>query len=82
VGGTSWLYLSSVPFAQTGFPTLGTAAPPRLTETIQHGVFKNFVPPLALFAFLGGVMRLFRPEKDKDEPHEAEHPKTGMGGKS
>ena len=63
VGGTSWLYLSSVPFAQIGLPKLGTDAPPRLTETIQHGVFKNFVPPLALFAFLGGIMRIFRPEQ-------------------
>jgi hypothetical protein len=82
VGGTSWLYLSSVPFAEIGLPTLGTEAPPRLTETIQHGVFKNFVPPLALFAFLGGVMRLFRPEKDKDEQHETVHPGAGKGGKS
>ena len=45
VGGTSWLYLSSVPFEELGFPKLGDAAPPRITETIQHGVFKNFLPP-------------------------------------
>lgn len=62
VGGTSWLYLSSVPFASIGLPVLGTAAPPRTTESIQHGIFKHFIPPIALFAFLAGVMRQFRPE--------------------
>lgn len=64
VGGTSWLYISSRPMEELGMPALGTASPPRLTETIQHGVFKGFVAPLAWFAFLGGMMRLFRPRKE------------------
>jgi Fe-S-cluster-containing dehydrogenase component len=64
VGGTSWLYLSSVPFADLGFPVLGNEPPSRVTEGIQHGVFKAFLPPIALFTLLGGVMRLFRAQED------------------
>jgi Fe-S-cluster-containing dehydrogenase component len=66
VGGTSWLYISSHPMEELGMPVLGAQAPPRLTETIQHGVFKGFVAPLAWFAFLGGMMRLFRPRKEEE----------------
>ena len=64
VGGTCWLYLSSVPFVELGFPALTDEPPSRLTEDLQHGVFKGFLPPLALFTLLGGVMRLFRPDED------------------
>lgn len=44
VGGTGWLYLSAVPFAELGFPTdLGTEPYPELTRDFLYGV------PLALF---------------------------------
>ncbi|RJQ58239.1 MAG: 4Fe-4S dicluster domain-containing protein [Desulfobacteraceae bacterium] len=56
VGGTSWLYLSGEPFETIGFPKLGTKAPPRLTEAIQHGLFQYFAAPAGLFAVLGGIM--------------------------
>ena len=56
VGGTSWLYLSSEPFESIGFPKLGTKAPPRLTEAIQHGLFQYFAAPIGLFTILGGIM--------------------------
>ena len=56
VGGTSWLYLASEPFASIGFPALGTQAPPRLTEAIQHGVFQFFAAPVVLYSLLGGIM--------------------------
>lgn len=46
-GGTSWLYLSSVPFEQLGFLDVGLTAPGRMTEAIQHGIFKHWLPPLA-----------------------------------
>lgn len=58
VGGTSWMYLAADPFEKLGFPALGTKAPPRLTETIQHGVFQGFAPPLIFFGILGGFMWL------------------------
>lgn len=52
VGGTSWLYLSSVPFDQLGFPTLGPKSPARTTETIQHGIFAGFAAPIGLATLL------------------------------
>jgi len=69
-GGTSWLYLSSVPFEDIGFLKLGSMAPPHLTETVQHAIFKFFVPPLALYGLLGLIMRLSRPLDRASEPAE------------
>ena len=60
VGGSSWLYLSAVPFEKLGFTPLPAEAAPDLTETIQHGIFKHFVPPAALFGLLGLAMHLFK----------------------
>lgn len=65
-GGTSWLYLSSVPFEQLGFLELGSTSPAKLTEAIQHGVFKFFVPPLALYALLGIIMRVGKAEPETE----------------
>lgn len=65
-GGTSWLYLSSVPFEQIGFVQLGSLAPPRLTESVQHGIFKMFMPPLALYGLLGLVMWLTKRDEERD----------------
>lgn len=67
-GGTSWFYIANKPFDQIGLARVGFDAPPELTETIQHGVFKNFFPPLALFATLGTVMKIFRRENEGEEP--------------
>lgn len=58
VGGTSWLYLASVPFETLGFPKLDTIAPPRLTESIQHAIVGYLAFPAALYAVLGGTMWL------------------------
>ncbi len=63
VGGTSWLYLSNVRFEELGFLDLGSEAPPRLTEAIQHAVFKQWMPPLALFGTLGVIMWLSRQQQ-------------------
>lgn len=51
-GGTAWLYLSSVPFETVGFASVGNLPPHHLTEAIQHGVFKGWMPPLALYGLL------------------------------
>ena len=58
VGGTSWMYLASEPFEKIGFPKLGSVAPPRLTEAIQHAIFHYFALPVGLFASLAGIMGL------------------------
>lgn len=62
-GGTSWLWLSSVPFEEVGFHNTDTRPPPRLTESIQHSEFKHFVPPLMLYGLLGAAMWLTKPEE-------------------
>jgi Ni/Fe-hydrogenase subunit HybB-like protein/Fe-S-cluster-containing dehydrogenase component len=59
-GGTSWLYVSDRPFEQAGLPPLPEYAPPRRTEALQHGIFKNFLPPLGLYGVLAMVALLFR----------------------
>ena len=64
VGGTSWMYLTGIDFARADLPPLGSRPVPELTEKIQHGVFKNFVPPLALFGLLGLVMASQRSGED------------------
>jgi hypothetical protein len=66
VGGTSWLYLSPVPFEEADFLPLDSHAPPRLTEVIQHGVFRHFVPPVAWCGLLGLAMLLTKPDRTPD----------------
>jgi formate dehydrogenase iron-sulfur subunit len=65
VGGTSWLYLSSLPFEQIGLPKLGYHPTPGYTEPIQHAIFKYFLPPLGLYSLLGGLMWFFNQRKKK-----------------
>ena len=40
---------------QAGFLKVGTAAPGKLTEAIQHGVFKNWIAPIGLYGFFSGM---------------------------
>jgi Fe-S-cluster-containing dehydrogenase component len=68
LGGTSWLYLSSLPFEDIDFPKFGYTSTPGYTEPIQHAIFKNFIPPLTLFAVLGCFMWFLRPQENKSEP--------------
>ncbi len=68
VGGTSWLYLAGMEFTELQFPKLGRSPAPGVSESIQHGVFAYFVPPVALYALLGMVMWTSKgPPKDDDE---------------
>lgn len=69
VGGTSWLYLANTDFEKIGFPKLGRSPAPGVSESIQHGLFAYFVPPIALYALLGGIMWL---NKRKENPDEGE----------
>ena len=67
IGGTSWMYLAPTDFNNTELPELPPEAIPQHTETIQHGIFKSFVPPLALYGFLGFVMHSLRNENNEEE---------------
>jgi Fe-S-cluster-containing dehydrogenase component len=55
-GGTQCLYLSHVPFEKVGLPALGDTSTPTLQRTIQHGIYKGFAAPVALYGLLGAVM--------------------------
>ncbi|MFO7652333.1 MAG: 4Fe-4S dicluster domain-containing protein [Candidatus Krumholzibacteriia bacterium] len=60
VGGTSWLYLTGRPPTDIDLLDLPEEAPPRLTESIQHGIFDHGAAPLAFYAGLAGLMWLIR----------------------
>ena len=70
VGGTSWVYLASKEFEKLDFPKLGRDEAPGVSEAIQHGVFAYFVPPVALYALLGGVMWINKNKKQTENETE------------
>jgi Fe-S-cluster-containing dehydrogenase component len=67
VGGTSWIYLSKVDFSKLRFPKLKEKPAPGVSEAIQHGIFSYFIPPLALYAWLGGVMWVSKRKQKLEE---------------
>ncbi|MCR4296231.1 MAG: 4Fe-4S dicluster domain-containing protein [Elusimicrobia bacterium] len=56
VGGTSWMYLTGRAPKELQFPELGKSPAPGISESIQHGIFAYFVPPVALYGLLGVLM--------------------------
>jgi len=76
-GGTQVLYLSpkGVPFEELGLPHLDDEPIPELAETIQHGVYRGFIAPAALYLTLGAV--LLRNRNRNAHPEE-----NGKGGES
>ena len=67
VGGTAWLYLASKEFEEMDFPDLGKNPAPGVSESIQHGIFAYFVPPVSLYALLGGIMWINKRRKELEE---------------
>jgi formate dehydrogenase beta subunit len=65
VGGTSWMYLSAVPFEKLGFNALPDKPMPKLAETIQHSLFAYMWSPIVLFGMLGGVMWASKDKGDR-----------------
>ena len=70
VGGTSWLYISDVPFEEVNLPTLPDNPPPKLAETIQHGLFSYLWSPILLFGALGALMYKFNNSSADDKSKE------------
>ena len=73
-GGTQVLYLSAVPFEKLGLPDLGDAPGPAASRTIQHGIYKGFIAPAALYAILGAVVFRNRRHGGAGAVHEEERP--------
>ncbi|MFH1195617.1 MAG: 4Fe-4S dicluster domain-containing protein [bacterium] len=67
VGGTSWMYMANKDFAKLDFPKLGESPAPGVSESIQHGIFAYFVPPLAFYALIGGIMWLTKKKDNSGE---------------
>lgn len=67
VGGTSWLYLAGRDFTDLKFPKLGKNPAPGVSESIQHGIFAYFVPPVALYSLLGLLMWVSKHRPDDGE---------------
>jgi Fe-S-cluster-containing dehydrogenase component len=73
VGGTAWMYMSSIPFRDIDLPEFGYHPVPGYTEPVQHILFKWMLPPLGLYAILGGIMwfmesRRKQQSRDPDRP--------------
>jgi len=56
VGGTDWIYMAGFDFSALAFPVLGKAPAPGVSESIQHGIFAYFFPPVMLYSLLGILM--------------------------
>ncbi|MBN1222720.1 MAG: 4Fe-4S dicluster domain-containing protein [Candidatus Aminicenantes bacterium] len=71
VGGTSWLYITGRSPAEIDLLKLPANAPPRLTENIQHTIFKFGAIPMIIYGALGAIMwrnnRNSKAEGDKNE---------------
>ncbi len=67
VGGTSWVYLAGVGFNKLDFPKLGDEPAPGVSREIQHGLFRYFVPPVALYVLLGGIMWISKKKINEEE---------------
>lgn len=67
VGGTSWLYISHVPFERLGFINAPDKPTPKLSEKIQHSLFSYLWSPIALYTLLSGVMWVSKGKEDRAE---------------
>ena len=67
VGGTGWMYLSSRKFEDLGFPKLMDRPAPGVSESIQHGIFAYFVPPVLFYSILGVIMWASKRGSNKTE---------------
>ena len=66
VGGTAWMYLAGRDFSDLQFPKLGKDPAPGISESIQHGIFAYFVPPVALYGLLGLLMWTSHDDSDHE----------------
>jgi len=55
-GGTQVLYLAGVDFEKLGLPSLGDEGVGVQARTIQHGIYRGFIAPVALYGVLGAVL--------------------------
>ena len=54
--GTQVLYLSHVDFEKLGLPDYGDEGIPHVAYSVQEGIYKGFIAPVALYTAMGLVM--------------------------
>lgn len=67
LGGTQVLYLSHIPFEDLGFAFSQANSVPQTQQSVQHGVYKGFIAPIALYGLLGAVMFRNRRKDNADD---------------
>jgi hypothetical protein len=67
LGGTSWMYLLPLKPSKLGLPEYSERPAPAQSESIQHSVFKYFIPPILLYIVLGAMMWRTNRIHHKDE---------------
>jgi Fe-S-cluster-containing dehydrogenase component len=70
IGGTTWMYIAGKKFDKLKMPPLSINPAPGTSESIQHGIFAYFVPPVTLYALLGTIMWITRRRKKEDAEKE------------
>lgn len=73
VGGTTWMYIARKNFDKLKMPPLTNNPALGISESIQHGIFAYFVPPVTLYALLGTIMWITKRrngEEDEKIPDE------------
>lgn len=81
VGGTSWIYIASKNFDKLKMAPLSVNPPPGISESIQHGIFAYFVPPVTLFALLRIIMWVSTRLKGNQEEELLKEKNDNQGGK-
>lgn len=71
VGGTQVRYLSAVPFAKLGLPTLGPDAPVRFVEGLQHTLYNYLLAPAFALFGLAWAVRRNKPRIDAQDDKES-----------
>ena len=66
LGGTQVLYLSHVDFEKLGFRFKDQKSVPHMQQSVQHGIYKGFAGPVALYALLGAVLFRNRGNSEKE----------------
>lgn len=73
-GGTSWLYISGVPFDRVGFINVPNRPLNQRAETVQSSLFSYLWSPIVLFGILGGIMFVFRDKNGQYNHHKGGQP--------
>lgn len=79
VGGTAWMYIANKNFDKLKMPKLTASPAPGISETIQHGIFAYFVPPVTIYALLGLMMWITKKRKGEEKQKQLEE-KEKKGG--